>query len=177
MNKMLSRCIAAGLLAWAVLQPGWAAADQHARELVSWPMFPGETLHALAVQIYPKDRAMQQHFIRATLRLNADVLAGHAADQPFAQGMDILLPDLYELSRHATPARPAARKARPAPSAPAAVPTETPVSAGELSNLEKRNLARRQQLEELNARLRTLESEAARMQETIQQNKAALPQQ
>ncbi len=178
MKKTLFTCIAAGFLAWVALQPGPATAEPRAREPVSWPMLPGETLRALAAHIYPKDRAMQQHFIRATLRLNADVLAGHAADQPFEQGMEILLPDLYELSRYATPAPPAARKARPAAAAPApAVAADAPVSAVELDNLQKRNQGRRQELETLNQRLRVLESEAAKMQETIQQNRAALPRQ
>lgn len=178
MRKTLFTYIAASFLAWIALPPGQAVAEQPMRELVSWPMLPGETLRELAALIYPKDRAMQQHFIRTTRRLNADVLAGHGVDQPFEQATDILLPDLFGLSRYATQPKPATRKTRPMATVPApAVVTEEPALAAELSNLEERNKQRRQELEALNQRLRTLEAEAANMQKAIQENKAALPQQ
>jgi flagellar motility protein MotE (MotC chaperone) len=184
MKKTLFAFFTTFLLAYATLQPHVALAAGHESEPVLWPMLPGESLWELAALFYPKSKAMQKHFIDATLRLNAETLAGHSADQPFEQGAEILLPDLYDLSSQAPKApslKPAVRKVQPvapatsapAPSAP--VGTAAPASPAEVGNLEKRNQERRQELEQLNQRLRSLESEAAKMEETIEQNKAALP--
>lgn len=108
MNKSLLHIFAAVMLFCCAVQPAsLSAAEAGAQE---WRMRSGESLSDLAALIYPKDRAMQQRFVSATLALNAEQLAGHSADQPFAQGASIRIPDLRALSMRSGGMAPMARR-------------------------------------------------------------------
>lgn len=180
MHKSHYTLIAGLLLACTMQSPALAQEPgQDGMQTIVWPMQAGESLRDLAVLIYPKNRAMQQRLIATTLRLNGEALAGRTADQPFEAGEDILLPDPRALSAYARPAP--KRKSLPRLPAPAAgmdtqvqaVPvTSTPADT---AALEQRNQSRKQDLESLNQRLNTLQTEAAKMQQSIEKNKAALP--
>lgn len=77
-------------------------------------MLPGESLARLASLIYPRDRAMQRHFIAAAVRENSSVFPMHGVRQPFERETPIRLPDLRQLSRLAAPAATSRNILRPA---------------------------------------------------------------
>lgn len=163
------------------------AEDVHANTTsIGWQMLPGESLNDLAALFYPHQRAMQQRFVSAALRLNRSIVSSGATK--FDDATDVLIPDLkslsYPVAKHVSAPRSSKKSpARinnnvtsqpingPAPAEPPAVPVSTPAdgpseSGGEpkldmqaqYDRLVRLNLGFKLQLEQLNERITRLQA-------------------
>jgi len=174
MRRIILSVLSALVASWLAL-PVAAAAGEH--DPMVWPMQQGETLRELAHLIYPKNKAMRARLIAATLELNRNTLAGISADEPFAEGTEILLPHPYTLSAYARPEprrhAPAERSETPQPlPAPGAGPAAE--QSEEYKQLTQRQQERKQKLQALNQRLGELEQKSTELNQAIQENNKAL---
>lgn len=68
---------------------------------ITWPMLPDESLKDIAHLFYPKNPAMQQQFLRKTLRLNHENQPTLQEDQRFTAPTLLVIPTLKSLSQNA----------------------------------------------------------------------------
>jgi hypothetical protein len=133
-----------------------------------WRVLPGESLQSLAALFYPKSPRMQQRFVSSTIALNREKLANVSPRQPFEQGTTLRIPNLRSLSFQSGSGAATETPPKPVPVAPKKTVAADGKGSPEYSTLTKRHQSRKQELEALNRRLKTLEESSRTMKQQLQ---------
>lgn len=178
-KSMINLMLSAMLMAAVPVVADEASAPSSASKSMEWQMMPGESLNSLARLFYPKSTAMQQSFVKSAIKLNRETMPELTSGYTFDANTTVLIPSLIELSRHA----PKKRKHKPAAVQPAVTgqpavvepEKQAPPSLGKeqtasVKALEQRVEQRQKDLDKLNERVKSLESEAKTLQDTINAN-------